>query len=359
MNDSGFRMIVDKVLDGLGCSSRINQENIRKHVSVVAKKIKDDLRNELKHRLVSLKIDCVTRLGRAIIGINLQFVRDGRIHLRTLAMTEIDKRHTGEHFCTMVLDTLHLYGLKLEGVYSITTDGGSNLLKCVKLLIYQREREAENKLESAAIDEMQITMPDEDSDDAENACDEEINELDHGNSEEIDVCQEEERDHLDGEETREIPIAEHELVEEQPNIESDQLASLEEVPIGTLVGVRCVAHLLQNAVNGAINATQSAKTTISTARELAKRLRKQNLRMVIKAAGVKCPVLDVETRWHSTCDMLLSLLEIKDFCEEQAKNFPKEKLALSTHQWEAMENITAALMPAKVNGSFSEYINRL
>ena len=88
MNDSGFRMIVDKVLEGLGCSSRINQENIRKHVSIVARKIKDDLRNELKHRLVSLKIDCVTRLGRAIIGINLQFVRDGRIHLRTLAMAK-------------------------------------------------------------------------------------------------------------------------------------------------------------------------------------------------------------------------------------------------------------------------------
>jgi len=81
--------------------------------------------------------------------------------------------------------------------------------------------------------------------------------------------------------------------------------------------------------------------------------------MVIKAAGVKCPVLDVETRWHSTCDMLLSLLEIKDFYEEQSKNFPKEKLALSAHQWDAMENITAALMRAKVNGSFSECITIL
>ena len=156
-----------------------------------------------------------------------------------------------------------------------------------------------------------------------------------------------------------MSIAEHELVEEQPNTESDQLASLEEVPIGTLVRVRCVAHLLQDAVNGAINATQSVKKTISTARELAKRLTKQNLRMGIKAAGVKCPVFDVATRWHSTCDMLLSLLEIKDFCEEQAKNFPKEKLALSAHQWDAMENITAALMRAKVNGSFSECITIL
>ncbi len=68
----------------------------------------------MKHQLVSLKIDCVTRLGRAIIGINLQFVRDGRIHLRTLAITEIDKGNTGENYRTMVLDTLRLYGLKLE-----------------------------------------------------------------------------------------------------------------------------------------------------------------------------------------------------------------------------------------------------
>ena len=218
-------------------------------------------------------------------------------------------------------------------------------------------------MESAAIEEMQITLPDEDSDVADNAYDEEINALVRENSEkidvteEIDVCQDGERDHLDGEETSEMPIAEDELVEEQQNSKLDQLASLEEVPIGTLVGVRCVAHLLQNAINGTINATHSAKTTISTARELAKR--KQNLRKVIKAAGVKCPVLDVENRCHFTCDMLLSLLEIKDFCEEQAKNFLKEKLELSTHQSEAMENITAALMPAKLNGSFSEYINIL
>jgi hypothetical protein len=71
--------------------------------------------------------------------------------------------------------------------------------------------------------------------------------------------------------------------------------------------------LLQNAVNWAIIATPAAMKIISTAPELAKRLMKQNLRMVIKAAGVKCPVLDVETRWHSTCDMFLSLLEIKEF----------------------------------------------
>ncbi len=51
----------------------------------------------------------------------------------------------------MVLDTLQLDGLKLECVYSITTDGGSNLLKCVKLLIYHREKEAENQMESANV----------------------------------------------------------------------------------------------------------------------------------------------------------------------------------------------------------------
>ena len=45
MNDSGFKMIVDRVLAGLQCNSRINQENIVKHVSAAA--IKQDLRNEL------------------------------------------------------------------------------------------------------------------------------------------------------------------------------------------------------------------------------------------------------------------------------------------------------------------------
>jgi hypothetical protein len=95
-----------------------------------------------------------------------------------------------------------------------------------------------------------------------------------------------------------------------------------------------VAHLLQDAVNGAINATQSVKKTTST--ELAKRLTKQTLRMGIKAAGVKCPVLDVATRWHSTCDMLLSLLEIKDFCIHHME----EKLSKQAKQltWTSCKN---------------------
>jgi hypothetical protein len=54
-------------------------------------------------------------------------------------------------------------------------------------LIYQREREAENQMESAVIEEMQIDLPEEDGDDADNNCDEEMNEVDLENSEDLEV----------------------------------------------------------------------------------------------------------------------------------------------------------------------------
>lgn len=59
-------------------------------------------------------MDIATRLDRAILGINVQFIEDGRIRLQTLALKELFERHTAKNLKREVLDVLSEYGVALD-----------------------------------------------------------------------------------------------------------------------------------------------------------------------------------------------------------------------------------------------------
>ena len=75
MEDSGFRKIVDPIIAGLNNSFAINSENVREGVLLADQKTRHDIREETKGKMVSIKMDCATRLNRSIYGINLQFIK--------------------------------------------------------------------------------------------------------------------------------------------------------------------------------------------------------------------------------------------------------------------------------------------
>lgn len=64
MDDSGFKKILIPLLDGIGNSIAINAENIREKVSNLANITRDSIRQEVRGRLLSLKVDCCTRLDK-------------------------------------------------------------------------------------------------------------------------------------------------------------------------------------------------------------------------------------------------------------------------------------------------------
>ena len=66
---------------------------IRSKVPDVAGSVRDKIKMEAANRLISLKIDCATRLDRSVIGINMKFIESEKIVLRTLAMKELKERH--------------------------------------------------------------------------------------------------------------------------------------------------------------------------------------------------------------------------------------------------------------------------
>ena len=95
MDDSGFRKILNPLLKGMRASFSISADNIREKIGVKANDVRYCIKLEVEHRLVSLKADGATCRDRFIFGVNLQFISDGKVQLRTLAMKEPKKNHTG------------------------------------------------------------------------------------------------------------------------------------------------------------------------------------------------------------------------------------------------------------------------
>ncbi|XP_034935040.1 uncharacterized protein [Chelonus insularis] len=110
---------------------------------------------------------------------------------------------------------------------------------------------------------------------------------------------------------------------------------------GKIVNIRCAAHTLQLAIDDGIKMSKIDKL-IAKARKAVKYLRKDSVMNQMKKLfpTISKPVLDVVTRWHSTHDMLASLLNFKDF--------PTEIKYLSGKDWENINIYVEVLKSAKM-----------
>lgn len=50
---------------------------------------------DIQYKLISLKVDAVTRLNRAFLGVNIQYIVDDTILLKTIGLIELTESHTG------------------------------------------------------------------------------------------------------------------------------------------------------------------------------------------------------------------------------------------------------------------------
>lgn len=56
--------------------------------------MREEFRQQLKGRLISPKVGCVTRMGRSMLGVNIHIISGGKMFLRVLAMKELKEGHT-------------------------------------------------------------------------------------------------------------------------------------------------------------------------------------------------------------------------------------------------------------------------
>ncbi|KAL5239421.1 hypothetical protein ACI65C_006831 [Semiaphis heraclei] len=117
-----------------GFSFTINAHNIKNHILSASNEIVSQIKSDVKNQLISLKIDCVKRHHRSILGVNIQYIKDGKICLSTLAMVEMHEKHTSANLKKMLLETLSKYNVKKEQLYSITCDNAANMIKLARIM---------------------------------------------------------------------------------------------------------------------------------------------------------------------------------------------------------------------------------
>lgn len=80
----GLRLLLDPITEALDMT--INRQNIKVHLGVAAEKVKQAIKTELRGRLIHLAIDSASRHSRHILGINVQYERQGAVVIRTIGM---------------------------------------------------------------------------------------------------------------------------------------------------------------------------------------------------------------------------------------------------------------------------------
>lgn len=66
--------------------------------------IVETIATDVANRLISLKVDCVTRHNRSLIGINIQYyMQNNVLQLKTFAITELMERHSAIYLKEMVI----------------------------------------------------------------------------------------------------------------------------------------------------------------------------------------------------------------------------------------------------------------
>ena len=67
----GLRIILQPICDAL--KIQLNRQNLVCHLGAAAGKVRSEISSVVKGKLLCLKIDSATRLGRHILGVNIQF----------------------------------------------------------------------------------------------------------------------------------------------------------------------------------------------------------------------------------------------------------------------------------------------
>jgi len=73
------------------------------HIIDESEYIVNQIKKEIINRPLSLKMDCVTRLDRSLIGINIQYQVNNKLVVRTLAMSHLTDRHTSDYLKSVVI----------------------------------------------------------------------------------------------------------------------------------------------------------------------------------------------------------------------------------------------------------------
>ncbi|XP_049322708.1 uncharacterized protein LOC125782495 [Astyanax mexicanus] len=283
-------------------------------------KAKHKLKEIIKDaRKLTLCVDGWSKRGltASFMGVSACFYHPprGQVHHALLNLHRIEHPHTGECIARCIGETLEAWGIGDDKVLLIVTDNGSNIVKAVRLLRDRSQKQSKESPDGSraqpggagdGLDELWVESESEETDEEETDEEEEIGET--GNLE--------------------------------LNLPDDgENSKFQRMP--------CLAHTLQLTLKDAIK-HPNADVLISRARKLVHAVRKSSVanEAIIKKCG-KTLVRDCSTRWNSTLDMLIRLLEIRTELNQVLEELGMDTLL--TSDWAKIENLVKLLDPFAIH----------
>lgn len=96
---NGHRIQLERFISA-GCPVNLSDEHvdeIKDKVRTTARKIKEQIKLETRHKIVSVMVDSATRNGRSIFGIVLQYKHNGVVKVVAIGMRDLKKSHTADY----------------------------------------------------------------------------------------------------------------------------------------------------------------------------------------------------------------------------------------------------------------------
>lgn len=266
LSDSGFLKLMKPLLDSTEQKSGqrfcIGLKKVKSQMQSIAEQIRDQIINETKNTLISVLIDIATKCGRAFLGVNIQYMLNGRIVVRTLKMLHLTESHTGKSLANAVVNTLKEFDISINQVYSQTTDNAANVLLSSKLL----DKLAEAEKQCAHENENEMTI-------------EEIEEQFY-----MELLKEAEREFF-----------------QSPNV------------VNNVVKLHCGEHTFQLAFNDALDESTESNELMKKVKAIAKKLRTPNVLNTLKSRQLKFPLLANDTRWTGKYKMVTDIIFINEY----------------------------------------------
>lgn len=296
LNDKGFRMILNPILEGLqkqGTKVTINAKNIKAQIDANVIKLKERIKKETEGRILSLMIDTVTKHLASTLGINLQYICEDQVIVRTIGMARCLESKTGEYLANVIKQYLREYNIDLAQIYTLTTDNGGNMLTTSRWM--DQSSKLENKdivsfIRHLISNTATPNVANEDSIEEEDEDGEESS-VEENEEETSDDENSEEESHLDQQITAQNSLSLEEL---------EEIYLRDNQDIRILIGINCAAHTLQLVVKGAINNCEITTEILKKVRKIVCKLRTQNYSNIMKRRKLKQAILDSDTRWNYT-----------------------------------------------------------
>ena len=96
---------------------------------------KQMLSSAVKHELVFIKFDGVTRLRSHYLGINIQYFdkENGIAAVKCLELDNTDAKHDSSHMKNLIIKTLTKFDISKSNVLGAVVDNASNMTKAIQL----------------------------------------------------------------------------------------------------------------------------------------------------------------------------------------------------------------------------------